>query len=206
MMFDPSPQQISRAIGSPLANVTAHWPSLKQALLDEGVHYDSGIIAALATIAVEVRGFKPINEYGNPAYFERMYQGRKDLGNTEPGDGIKFRGRGYIQLTGRNNYTAMGQAIGVDLVSNPDAALDPHIAAKIFARYFKSHGVDVKAQKAFLAKTEADKDAGWKAVRRAVNGGLNGYDPFRIAVNNLIALNSEPSKNIITKIVDKFRR
>ena len=81
---------------------------------------------------------QPIKEYGNEAYFKRMYDiegdrpaKAKELGNVNPGDGAKYCGRGYVQLTGRTNYTDMSKRIGVDLVGNPDLALDPSHASFI---------------------------------------------------------------------------
>ena len=61
----------------------------------------------------------------------------RDMGNTEPGDGYKYRGRGFIQLTGKKNYREIGALIGEDLVNNPDKVNDPVIAAKSSAAYFK---------------------------------------------------------------------
>lgn len=61
----------------------------------------------------------------------------RDMGNTEPGDGYKYRGRGFIQITGKKNYRELGQIVGVDVVNNPDKANDPQIAAKLAAAYFK---------------------------------------------------------------------
>ena len=81
---------------------------------------------------------KPIKEYGGPTYFTRMYDvtGARPktavkYGNTCAGDGPKYCGRGYVQLTWKNNYAKAGQECGVDLVANPDKAMDPAIAAKI---------------------------------------------------------------------------
>lgn len=73
---------------------------------------------------------QPITEYGSRTYFNR-YEGRKDLGNTVAGDGYKFRGRGYVQLTGRRNYTLASGKLGVDLVNDPARALEPTLAAAI---------------------------------------------------------------------------
>lgn len=73
---------------------------------------------------------QPIREYGGASYFRR-YEGRKDLGNVNPGDGVKFHGRGYVQLTGRTNYRRAGREVGQDLIGNPDLAMRPDIAAKI---------------------------------------------------------------------------
>lgn len=81
---------------------------------------------------------QPIREIGGIAYFTRMYDIKgarpakaRELGNLKPGDGAKFCGRGYVQLTGRSNYVKAGRAIGVDLIAFPDAAMKPEIAAKI---------------------------------------------------------------------------
>src|SRR5438034_4989813 len=100
------------------------------------------MIAAIATHGTEVPSFLPINEYGGNAYFTKMYEGRKDLGNTQPGDGARYHGRGYIQLTGRANYRAYGQKLGLPLEQNPDLALQPDVAARILAGYIKDRGID----------------------------------------------------------------
>ena len=99
---------------------------------------------ALATTYHETaHTMQPIKEIGGTAYFTRMYDIRgnrphvaRDLGNTQPGDGAKFAGRGYVQLTGRRNYTKATdklRALGfdVDLVADPDRAMEPEIAAAI---------------------------------------------------------------------------
>ena len=80
---------------------------------------------------------KDIVSAGPEAYFNKVYDGRKDLGNTEPGDGYKYRGRGFIQITGKSMYQAVGKELGIDLVSNPELANDPAIAAKIIPIFFK---------------------------------------------------------------------
>lgn len=80
----------------------------------------------------------PIKETGGTAYFTKMYdikgarpEKARELGNLNPGDGAKYCGRGYVQLTGRTNYVKAGKKIGVDLVNNPDRAMHPDIAARI---------------------------------------------------------------------------
>lgn len=86
------------------------------------------------------------------AYFTKKYEGRKNLGNTEEGDGYKYRGRGYIQLTGRYNYKKYGDMIGVDLINNPDLAAEPEIAEKLAVAYYqdrvKKGSTTVEATKA----------------------------------------------------------
>ena len=81
---------------------------------------------------------QPITEYGGRRYFDKYDTGKlaKALGNTPEadGDGFRYRGRGYVQITGRANYTKAGGKLGVDLIANPDAALNPDIAARILVR------------------------------------------------------------------------
>jgi predicted chitinase len=165
-----SADQIAAAIGAPAANVRQYWPVISQALAQAGITDRQSVIAALATIAVETGSFKPIPEYASGW----AYEGRSDLGNTHSGDGPRYKGRGFIQITGRANYRHYGQVLGVDLEGNPDAALDPSIAARVLAEYFKARGIPQMA-----------RSGNWQGVRRAVNGGLNGWDRFYGAVTAL---------------------
>jgi len=81
---------------------------------------------------------QPITEYGGRKYFDKYDTGKlaKALGNTPEadGDGFKYRGRGYVQITGRANYSKAGDWLKVDLINNPDLALQPTIAAQILVR------------------------------------------------------------------------
>ena len=149
---------------------------LYAALNAQGIFSTQTAIGALATVAVEW-GFRPRSERGTPAYFAAHYDGRAALGNTEPGDGARYRGRGFIQLTGRANYRHYGEALGVDLVHHPELALQPEIAARVLACYFKENDVNV-----------ACDNGKWEEARRLVNGGLNGYPRFLGCVNRLLAL------------------
>lgn len=78
---------------------------------------------------------RPIDEHGGDAYFNKRYNPNttagKMVGNTKPGDGALFHGRGYVQLTGRANYTKAKKLTGVDLVADPDKAKDPDLAYTI---------------------------------------------------------------------------
>jgi hypothetical protein len=94
------------------------------------------------------------------------YEGRSDLGNTKPGDGKRFKGRGLIQLTGRANYAAYSKDTGVDYVAKPLlVATDPLVAVDVACWFWNKHGISKLA----------DKDD-VKAVTKAINGGFNGLD------------------------------
>jgi predicted chitinase len=166
-----SRESIASILGCPADNVRTHWPALQQALAECGLADRASTIAALATIGTEVSSFAPINEFGGDAYFTKMYEGRKDLGNTHPGDGARYHGRGFIQLTGRANYRSYGQKLGVQLEANPELALDPAVSARILATYMRDRGLGALAAK-----------GDWQGVRRGVNGGLNGWDRFSVLV------------------------
>ena len=179
--FDPLLEMISPALATVILNcelqdAQTYLPGLMKGLQAKGILTKSTLMAALATIGVETAGFRPIQEWGDDDYFTEMYEGRDDLGNTEPGDGVRYHGRGFIQITGRANYASYGKKLGVKLEENPDLALDPEISSKILIEYFWDREVDKAAQ-------EGD----WKGVRQLVNGGLNGWDVFWPLVQHLQA-------------------
>ena len=94
------------------------------------------------------------------------YEGRSDLGNTQSGDGKRFKGRGLIQLTGRTNYAAYSKDSGVDYVAKPElVASDPFVAVDVACWFWNKHRMN----------NLADKDD-VKAVTKAINGGFNGLD------------------------------
>lgn len=95
--------------------------------------------------------------------------GARNLGNTEPGDGWRFRGRGYVQLTGRDHYEEMGRKLGIDLVGHPELAADREVAAKIAIEYWKDR---VQSRGHQLDVTAATHD---------INGGENGLSQRREA-------------------------
>lgn len=143
--------------------------NLSKALSTLGINTPLTLIGALGTARVEVgKDFLPIEELSSG----EEYEGRIDLGNTQVGDGPKFKGRGYIQLTGRNNYTHYGNKFAIDLVNNPRLALDPIIASNILALFFKETGCDI-----------ASNNKRWVKVRNLVNGGNNQLLDFILITN-----------------------
>lgn len=169
-------REVARAVGAAHADVADQWPVLERALRDEGMTDVRSQIAALATVVTEVGpALRPINEYGGWSYFTRMYEGRSDLGNVRPGDGARFHGRGYIQLTGRANYRSYGQRLGLPLEDRPGMALRPYVGARVLAEYFKERGIDDDARR-----------GRWRETRLKVNGGYNGWTRYRWLVSRLL--------------------
>ena len=158
---------IAIILQAPRANVEAHWPLVAEALealkiLDPAVE-----VAAIASIGSESYLFAPEKEAGSEAYFRRMYEFDRGLGNIESGDGAKYCGRGFVPLVGRSGYARFGKLVGVDLVDRPDLAMDPAVAARILAYDFMLKGVP---------KAVAEDD--WVKVRRLVHGDLSGWKRF----------------------------
>lgn len=109
-----------------------------------------------------------IHESGSFRYMEEIasgqaYEGRRDLGNTQPGDGKLYKGRGPLQCTGRANYRRFGRLIGIDLERHPELAAIPSIGLQIALEYWEVHGLNALAD---------NDDA--EAITRGVNGGVNG--------------------------------
>lgn len=109
-----------------------------------------------------------IHESGSFVYMEEIasgaaYEGRTDLGNTQPGDGRRFKGRGPIQITGRDNYRKFGRKIGIDIESNPTIAAVPSIGLHLALEYWKDRNLNALA--------DADDV---EAITRKINGGTNG--------------------------------
>jgi putative chitinase len=165
---------------TPVDNIKANLPFVLKGLLEIQLVDKPMVIMALATIRAETESFEPISEgrskfnsspAGHP--FD-LYDARRDLGNQGPNDGETFRGRGYIQLTGRDNYQRYGKALGLgkQLINKPDLANDPTIAGKLLATFLKDKERLIK--EALIAQD-------FRLARRLVNGGSHGLDRFEEA-------------------------
>ena len=120
---------------------------------------------------------QPVHEYGSNAYFTRMYDingGRPNtarrMGNTTPGDGIKYCGRGYVQLTWKSNYAKMGTLLNLDLVNNPDLAMNPDIAVKIMFAGMTSTDLHNTFSGVNLQRYFNDDTEDWVGARHIING------------------------------------
>lgn len=169
--WDISFQTVAHIIGCGVKNVQKYMPDVVRALKEHGLYSKPTLIATLATIGVETGTFEPITEEGGPEYLSQ-YDFRSDLGNVHPGDGVKYAGRGFLQVTGFANYALYSQKLGVDLIGNPDLALDSDVASQILALYFKDRNIPALAEQ-----------GDWQGVRRAVNGGLSAWSEFISYVN-----------------------
>jgi peptidoglycan L-alanyl-D-glutamate endopeptidase CwlK len=163
---------------TPLANIAANLPFVLTALTAADLADNAMLLMALATIRAETECFLPLTEGvsrfntspgGRP--FD-LYDTRRDLGNQGAPDGASFRGRGFVQLTGRANYTLFARATGHDLVGNPALACEPAIAAELLARFLDNNEAAIR--RALAAGDLAQ-------ARRLVNGGSNGLDRFTSA-------------------------
>jgi len=155
------------------SSIARNLPYVTAALAAFGLTGAKLIGAALGTIRAETEGFVPIAEL--PSHFNTLpgqaafsaYEYK--LGNKNPGDGARYRGRGYVQLTGRANYEKFGKVLDISLADNPDSACAPEVAACLLAAY-------LDANRARLTTALANDDL--KAARKIVNGGSYGLDRF----------------------------
>ena len=162
-------------------NIKKHLPSVLKALKEQGLTDRYMVLMALATIKAESAGFEPISEFKSRwntspggEHFD-LYDFRTDIGNGKKGDGARYKGRGFIQLTGKHNYTEYGKKLnmGTELVKNPERANEPLIAARILALFLKDKEMRIKD--ALIRKS-------YKEARKAVNGGTHGIDVFRSTI------------------------
>jgi hypothetical protein len=140
--------------------------------LDPDIEDDRWVAYMLATVKHECANtFQPITEFGADSYFLKYEPGTaigKRLGNITPGDGRLFKGRGYVQITGRANYLKLGQAIGVDtaFVSQPTRVLEPLNAYRIMSLGMRNGLFTGKK----LANYTSDAAFDYTGARRIING------------------------------------
>ncbi len=128
---------------------------------------DARLIAyCLATVKIETaHTFLPITERGERAYFNK-YEWRKTLGNKETGDGYKYRGRGFSQITGRKNHQTFSDLLGIDLINKPEKALEPNVAFDILAIGMLRGLFTGKRLPDYINSVKTD----YKGARKTVNG------------------------------------
>ena len=142
-------------------------PFLNKAMSEYDINTSLRASAFLAQIAHESLELKFMEEIWGPTSAQKNYEPPSDLatrlGNTEAGDGFKYRGRGPIQLTGRANYQKYGDQLGVDLAGNPELAATPQYAFLTAVLFWQTHGLN-----------ELADNQDFITITKRINGGLNG--------------------------------
>lgn len=167
-----TPQQLQAALAPACTGaMAAQWlPHITQACARFAIHTPARLADFLAQIGHESLGLARLAEIWGPTDAQRRYEGRSDLGNTQPGDGSKFRGHGAIQITGRANHARARDALRAngytecpDFEADPKALMLPAWAAASAAWYWRDHGCNELADTGdFITQT------------RRINGGTNG--------------------------------
>ncbi|MGN6148954.1 MAG: glycoside hydrolase family 19 protein [Rhizomicrobium sp.] len=168
--------------GTPHGNITANLPYVCDGLRACNLDDRPMLLMALGTIRAETASFRAISEGvsqyntspgGQPFdLYDPPTQIAKTLGNIHKGDGPKFKGRGFVQLTGRSNYARVGTQIGKDLTGNPELCNDPLTAGRILAQFLKNNESAIRT---------ALKNNDLAKARKLVNGGSHGLDAFEEA-------------------------
>ncbi len=143
-------------------NARKHWPAIVAEAQKQGITNKAQLAYILATTVHESGAGKYMEEIASGS----AYEGRRDLGNNQSGDGVRYKGRGYVQITGRNNYTNWGKKLGIDLVGNPELAERPEIAAKILVGGMKEGSFTGKGLNDYINGSKTD----FTGARRIVNG------------------------------------
>ncbi|HIE4193307.1 MULTISPECIES: glycoside hydrolase family 19 protein [Burkholderia] len=159
-----TPQTLSAALQIPIASATPWADPLSAAMALYAIDSPMRQAAFLAQCGHECGRFQWLRELWGPTPAQRAYEPPAtkavELGNTQPGDGFRYRGGGLLQITGRYNFRVMGQKIGVDLEGNPDQIVQPSVAAEASAQFWADNALSAFA------------DAGdFLSISRAINFG-----------------------------------
>jgi putative chitinase len=144
-------------------NRALYLPYIEAAMKEYGINTPLRRAAFLAEVAYNTVDLKALEELGTPDLFEKQYGQRKDLGNFEPGDGARYKGRGAFATVGRSNYQALGELMGVDLVKQPELLATAEIGFRAAALYWYRSGCNELAEKEDIV-----------GLNRRLTGGSNG--------------------------------
>jgi predicted chitinase len=144
-----------------ISSLELYLPPLQAAMQEFDINTELRAAAFLAQLAHESAELRYMQEIASGS----AYEGRKDLGNIQPGDGKRYKGRGPIQLTGRANYRKYGELLGIDLETNPFQAIDPIIAFRIAGCFWKTNGLNEFADNSNMV-----------AITKRINGGMTGFN------------------------------
>jgi predicted chitinase len=185
--------QIRQMMPNAGARLDAHLPFINAAIEEGRINTPRRIAAFMAQLA---------HESGEYRYMEELadgwaYEGRADLGNTEPGDGQKYKGHGPIQITGRANHRAAGEALGLDLINNPTLLTLPAYGTRSAVWFWNSRNLSPLA------------DCDWfKTITRRINGGFNGLSDRRQYWDRIRALLGLPYVDLDKEefVIAEFQR
>jgi putative chitinase len=156
-----TPQELIRIYPFASSKVSVYAPLLTVAMAQFEIDTPRRQAAFLAQVGHESGQLKYTEELADG----HAYDGRVDLGNTSPGDGPRYKGRGLLQITGRSNYERCGRGLGIDLLSQPDVLALPENAVRSAAWFWKEHDLN----------QFADSDR-FGSLTKQINGGYNGLD------------------------------
>src|SRR5262245_63821914 len=152
------------------ARNSAFLPFLQAAMTEFAIESPARAAAFLAQLGHESGQFQFMEELWGPTAAQKRYEPPSSLattlGNTETGDGKRFKGRGPIQITGRANYRRFGDMLGIDLVSDPPRAAVPEVAFRVAGLFWSKRGLNELADVA--------TDDAFREITRRINGGFNG--------------------------------
>jgi putative chitinase len=147
------------------AIIDAVGPVLAATLDQYEISTDLRVAHFVAQICHEAAGLRTTEEFASGAAYEPISDISKQLGNTQPGDGPRYKGRGLIQLTGRANYRKFGAILGLDLEGQPTTAGEPVISLRIACEYWKAKHLNFHADRDDL-----------RTITQLINGGQNGFN------------------------------
>ncbi|MDH6355485.1 putative chitinase [Dysgonomonas sp. PH5-45] len=160
-----TPQQLKQIFPQATSkNIDLFLPHLNKYMLEYGINTPVRQAAFLAQIGHESGQLRYVEEIASG----KAYEGRRDLGNVYKGDGVKFKGRGLIQITGRGNYKQVSEAFGIDLLANPELLASPEYAAMSACWWWHNRGLNDLA--------DLNTINSFKKITRIINGGYNGYN------------------------------
>lgn len=166
--LEPSSDQLATAANTTLVLASAALPSVIAGARAAGINTPERWAMWIAQTAHETGGYHYYRELWGPTAQQARYDAPGDslaarLGNTQPGDGFRFRGRGLIQITGRDNYRKASDALGIDFITNPDAAAVAPGAGLVAAWFWNSHGLNDYADNGDVV-----------GATKVINGGTTG--------------------------------
>jgi putative chitinase len=154
---------LTDSTGATNINASKYIDFIDEVLASYDINTPVRIASFLAQVGHESGGLRYTKEIWGPTPAQAGYEGRKDLGNIEVGDGKKFMGRGLLQTTGRANYTKASKVMGLDLLNHPELLEEPKNALKSACEFWKEHKLN-----------EIADSGDFKLLTKRINGGYNG--------------------------------